>query len=78
MFSHSAHTWCKTIQVEEETSDKEEVGALPYVLALHSFCVVNPALCVPSTDQSQFVTTLQPYLKNQVLISPLATLLVID
>ncbi|XP_074560939.1 sister chromatid cohesion protein SCC2 isoform X1 [Curcuma longa] len=56
----------RILQVEEETSDKEEVGALPYVLALHSFCVVNPALCVPSTDQSQFVTTLQPYLKNQV------------
>jgi hypothetical protein len=53
-------------QVNEGVGDEEEVPALPYVLALHAFCVVDPTLCVPATDQSQFVVTLQPYLKNQV------------
>ncbi|XP_065037401.1 sister chromatid cohesion protein SCC2-like [Musa acuminata AAA Group] len=65
----------RILQVEEETSDKEEVCALPYVLALHSFCVVDPTLCAPSTDQSQFVITLQPYLKNQVDNKSVAQLL---
>lgn len=51
---------------EGVVGNEEEVSALPYVLALHAFCVVDPTLCVPATDQSQFVVTLQPYLKNQV------------
>ncbi|KAK9116525.1 hypothetical protein Sjap_015472 [Stephania japonica] len=52
---------------EEETDSKEgEVRALPYVLALHAFCVVDPALCAPASDPSQFVVTLHPYLKSQV------------
>lgn len=41
---------------------------LPYVLLLHAFCVVDPALCAPASDPSQFVVTLQPYLKSQVII----------
>ncbi|WOK99668.1 nipped-B-like protein A isoform X1 [Canna indica] len=65
----------RILQVEEETSDKEEVRALPYVLALHSFCVVDPTLCAPATDQSQFIITLQPYLKNQVDNKSVALLL---
>lgn len=55
-------------QVNEGVGDEEDVPALPYVLALHAFCVVDPTLCVPATDQSQFVVTLQPYLKNQVKV----------
>lgn len=55
-------------KVEEGHSDEEEIHALPYVLALHAFCVVDPMLCAPATDPSQFVVTLQPYLKNQVSI----------
>ncbi|CAL9008514.1 unnamed protein product [Prunus brigantina] len=38
---------------------------LSYVLALHAFCVVDPTLCAPASDPSQFVATLQPYLKSQ-------------
>ncbi|XP_020095025.1 nipped-B-like protein isoform X2 [Ananas comosus] len=56
----------RILQVEEGHSDEEEIHALPYVLALHAFCVVDPMLCAPATDPSQFVVTLQPYLKNQV------------
>ncbi|CAN1848073.1 Sister chromatid cohesion protein SCC2 [Linum perenne] len=56
----------RILQVEEMNSTEEEVKTLPYVLALHSFCVVDPTLCVPSSDPSQFVVTLQPYLKTQV------------
>ncbi|KAK9107321.1 hypothetical protein Syun_023332 [Stephania yunnanensis] len=52
---------------EEETDSKEgEVHALPYVLVLHAFCVVDPTLCAPASDPSQFVVTLHPYLKSQV------------
>lgn len=43
-----------------------EVRALPYVLVLHAFCVVDPMLCAPASNPSQFVVTLQPYLKSQV------------
>ncbi|RZC92976.1 hypothetical protein C5167_021515 [Papaver somniferum] len=32
---------------------------------LHSFCMVDPTLCSPASDPSQFVVTLQPYLKTQ-------------
>lgn len=53
--------------MEEGTNDETEVRALPYVLGLHAFCVVDPTLCAPATDPSQFVVTLQPYLKNQVI-----------
>ncbi|XP_073005499.1 sister chromatid cohesion protein SCC2 [Typha latifolia] len=65
----------RILQVEEGTSDEEEVRALPYVLALHAFCVVAPTLCAPATDPSQFVVTLQPYLKNQVDNKSIAQLL---
>ena len=44
-----------------------EVRALPYVLVLHAFCVVDPMLCAPASNPSQFVVTLQPYLKSQVI-----------
>jgi len=37
------------------------------VLVLHAFCVVDPTLCAPASDPSQFVVTLQPYLKTQVI-----------
>lgn len=47
--------------------EEVEVRALPYVLVLHAFCVVDPTLCAPSSDLSQFVVTLQPYLKTQVI-----------
>lgn len=48
-------------------NEEMEVRALPYVLVLHAFCVVDPTLCAPSSDPSQFVVTLQPYLKTQVI-----------
>lgn len=54
-------------QVEEMNGEEVEVRALPYVLVLHAFCVVDPTLCAPSSDPSQFVVTLQPYLKTQVI-----------
>lgn len=57
--------WWSAFQVEE-TTDEVEVRALPYVLALHAFCVVDPTLCAPASDPYQFVVTLQPYLKSQV------------
>lgn len=53
-------------QADERSSKAVEMCTLPYVLALHAFCMVNPALCAPSSDPSQFVVTLMPYLKNQV------------
>ncbi|XP_040381685.1 sister chromatid cohesion protein SCC2 isoform X2 [Oryza brachyantha] len=56
----------RILQVEEGAASETEVHALPYVLALQAFCVVDPTLCTPVTDPSQFVVTLQPYLKNQV------------
>ncbi|RDX75201.1 Sister chromatid cohesion protein SCC2, partial [Mucuna pruriens] len=56
----------KILQVEEMTSDEVEVRALPYVLVLHAFCLVDPTLCAPASNPSQFVVTLQPYLKTQV------------
>ncbi|EXB38089.1 Nipped-B-like protein [Morus notabilis] len=57
----------RILQVEEMSSQEVEERALPYVLVLHSFCVVDPTLCAPSSDPSQFVVTLQPYLKSQFL-----------
>lgn len=48
-------------------SEEVEVCTLPYVLVLHAFCVVDPTLCAPASDPSQFVVTLQPYLKSQVI-----------
>ncbi|XP_015879861.3 sister chromatid cohesion protein SCC2 [Ziziphus jujuba] len=56
----------RILQVEEMSSQEGEVHSLPYVLALHAFCVVDPTLCSPASDPSQFVVTLQPYLKSQV------------
>lgn len=54
-------------QVDEMNNDGVEVGALPYVLVLHAFCLVDPTLCAPASNPSQFVVTLQPYLKSQVI-----------
>uniref|UniRef100_A0A0D9WUQ6 Sister chromatid cohesion protein n=1 Tax=Leersia perrieri TaxID=77586 RepID=A0A0D9WUQ6_9ORYZ len=56
----------RILQVEEGAASETEVHALPYVLVLQAFCIVDPTLCTPVTDPSQFVVTLQPYLKNQV------------
>ncbi|KAG8662383.1 hypothetical protein MANES_01G097400v8 [Manihot esculenta] len=56
----------RILQVEEMSSEEGEVRTLPYVLALHAFCVVDATLCAPASDPSQFVVTLQPYLKSQV------------
>ncbi|XP_039067046.1 sister chromatid cohesion protein SCC2-like isoform X2 [Hibiscus syriacus] len=56
----------RILQTEETSNVESEVPTLPYVLALHAFCVVDPSLCMPASDPSQFVITLQPYLKNQV------------
>lgn len=57
------------VQVEEMNNEEVEARTLPYVLLLHAFCVVDPTLCAPATDPSQFVVTLQPYLKTQVIHS---------
>ncbi|XP_020600109.1 nipped-B-like protein A isoform X2 [Phalaenopsis equestris] len=65
----------RILQVEEGNIDEEEVWALPYVLALQSFCLVDPTLCAPATSPAQFVVTLQPYLKNQVNSKSVARLL---
>lgn len=54
------------LKVEETNSSESEFRALPYVLALHAFCTVDPTLCTPASDPSRFVITLQPYLKTQV------------
>ncbi|XP_022998261.1 sister chromatid cohesion protein SCC2 isoform X2 [Cucurbita maxima] len=56
----------RILQVEERSNMDTEVRALPYVLVLHAFCVVDPMLCAPASNPSQFVVTLQPYLKTQV------------
>ncbi|PPD97068.1 hypothetical protein GOBAR_DD05928 [Gossypium barbadense] len=56
----------RILQTEETSNVEAEVPTLPYVLALHAFCVVDPSLCMPASDPSQFVITLQPYLKSQV------------
>ncbi|KAF2299331.1 hypothetical protein GH714_031594 [Hevea brasiliensis] len=56
----------RILQVEEMSSEEVEGRTLPYVLALHAFCVVDATLCAPGSDPSQFVVTLQPYLKSQV------------
>ncbi|BFG26567.1 hypothetical protein CerSpe_128410 [Prunus speciosa] len=55
----------RILQVEEMNIQEGERRTLPYVLALHAFCVVDPTLCAPASDPSQFVVTLQPYLKSQ-------------
>ncbi|KAF6165155.1 hypothetical protein GIB67_000739 [Kingdonia uniflora] len=55
----------KILQVEETNNEEVEARALPYVLVLHAFSLVDPSLCAPASDPSQFVVTLQPYLKNQ-------------
>ncbi|CAL8155977.1 unnamed protein product [Prunus armeniaca] len=46
-------------------NEEGERRTFPYMLALHAFCVVDPTLRVPASDPSQFVVTLQPYLKSQ-------------
>ncbi|KAI5427678.1 hypothetical protein KIW84_032912 [Lathyrus oleraceus] len=46
-----------------------------YVLVLHAFCLVDPTLCAPASNPSQYVITLQPYLKTQVDNSMVAQLL---
>ncbi|KAJ8750135.1 hypothetical protein K2173_014050 [Erythroxylum novogranatense] len=56
----------RILQVEEMNNEEMEARTLPYVLVLHAFCVVDPTLCAPASDPSQFVVTLQPYLKTQV------------
>lgn len=56
----------RILQVEEMSREEGEVRALPFVLVLHAFCVVDPGLCMPASDPIQFVITLQPYLKSQV------------
>uniref|UniRef100_A0A7N0V3E0 Sister chromatid cohesion protein n=1 Tax=Kalanchoe fedtschenkoi TaxID=63787 RepID=A0A7N0V3E0_KALFE len=56
----------KILQVDERNREAVETFSLPYVLALHAFCMVDPTLCAPSSDPFQFVVTLQPYLKSQV------------
>ncbi|XWS30178.1 hypothetical protein CRYUN_Cryun24cG0095400 [Craigia yunnanensis] len=56
----------RILQMEEMSNVEVEVATLPYVLALHAFCVVDPSLCMPASDPSKFVITLQPYLKSQV------------
>ncbi|KAL9226081.1 hypothetical protein vseg_001931 [Gypsophila vaccaria] len=56
----------RILQVEEMNVEEGELRILPYVTVLHAFCLVDPSLCAPSSNPSQFVVTLQPYLKNQV------------
>ncbi|KAK1272735.1 hypothetical protein QJS04_geneDACA008026 [Acorus gramineus] len=65
----------KILQVAETNNGEEEAQALPFVLALHAFCVVDPKLCAPVSDPAQFVVTLLPYLKSQVDTRTVATLL---
>ncbi|GER49338.1 sister chromatid cohesion 2 [Striga asiatica] len=55
----------KVLQVTEMNSEEGEDCMLPYVLLLHAFCLVDPTLCAPASDPTQFVITLQPYLKIQ-------------
>ncbi|XP_047314760.1 sister chromatid cohesion protein SCC2 [Impatiens glandulifera] len=56
----------RILQVEETNANEAEVDMLPYLLLLHGFCAIDPTLCAPASDPSQFVITLQPYLKTQV------------
>ncbi|XP_057521747.1 sister chromatid cohesion protein SCC2 isoform X2 [Amaranthus tricolor] len=56
----------RILQLEEMNPEEGEMQILPYVTVLHAFCVVDPSLCAPASNPSQFVVTLQPYLKNQV------------
>ncbi|KAK9699362.1 hypothetical protein RND81_08G169500 [Saponaria officinalis] len=56
----------RILQVEEMNVEEGDLRILPYVTVLHAFCLVDPSLCAPSSNPSQFVVTLQPYLKNQV------------
>ncbi|KAL8144455.1 hypothetical protein V2J09_017487 [Rumex salicifolius] len=56
----------KILQVQEISNMEGEATMLPYVMALYAFCTVDPKLCAPASDPSQFIVTLQPYLKNQV------------
>uniref|UniRef100_A0A453BQD5 Sister chromatid cohesion protein n=1 Tax=Aegilops tauschii subsp. strangulata TaxID=200361 RepID=A0A453BQD5_AEGTS len=56
----------RILQVEEGADNETKIHTLPYVLVLQAFCIVDPTLCTPVTDPSQFVVTLQPYLKNKV------------
>ncbi|XP_057817132.2 sister chromatid cohesion protein SCC2 isoform X2 [Cryptomeria japonica] len=66
----------ESILKAEETNTAEcEIQALPYVLALHAFCIVDPTLCAPASDPSRFVVTLQPYLKTQAYNRTIAQLL---
>ncbi|XP_050894862.1 sister chromatid cohesion protein SCC2 [Lathyrus oleraceus] len=46
-----------------------------HVLVLHAFCLVDPTLYAPASNPSQYVITLQPYLKTQVDNSMVAQLL---
>ncbi|XAR51675.1 hypothetical protein NMG60_11006373 [Bertholletia excelsa] len=65
----------RILQVEEMNNEEVEVRTLPYVLLLHVFCAVDPTLCTPASDPSQFVVTLQPYLKTQADSRTVAKLL---
>ncbi|GJN10527.1 hypothetical protein PR202_ga28626 [Eleusine coracana subsp. coracana] len=56
------------LTVEEGAANEMEVHALPYIVAMQAFCIVDPTLCIPATDPSQFVVTLQPYLKVQCTV----------
>lgn len=62
-------------QVEESSTEEAEVRSLPYVMVLHAFCVVDPTLLAPASDPSQFVVTLHPYLKSQVIDTSLWSLI---
>lgn len=53
------------LQAEELAGENSEARALPYVMALHSFCTIDPTLCAPPADPSRFAMTLEPYLKAQ-------------
>jgi cohesin loading factor subunit SCC2 len=54
------------LKVEEGAAKEMEIHMLPYIVALQAFCIVDPTLCIPVTDPSKFVVTLQPYLNIQV------------
>ncbi|ONM28008.1 PHD finger family protein [Zea mays] len=56
----------RILQVEEGAANEMEIHTLPYIVALQAFCIVDPTLCIPVTDPSKFVVTLQPYLNIQV------------
>ncbi|KAL2629314.1 hypothetical protein R1flu_014000 [Riccia fluitans] len=68
---HRCELMCKCLlesilKVEETATEDTEIRALPYVMALHAFCTVDPTLCAPASDPSRYAVTLQPYLKTQV------------